>query len=474
MASHPAVVPAHQPAICRLVLGRSTSGDGRSLGSSLTNKVLWIGFSVPAAVAVTAWLHSIWPNVPTAEVQELDLGRRFSGMGLPWNVLASSGMHMSITFPLIGVFCLLPGEISLSLWLFYVLYRLQQLVWASFGVAEGGSASLSFSSQTFIGMEEAGGFIALSAVVLHQSRHTLRTAWRGIISRVRPEPDAYSPLAGHWALLGFILANAFMLWWGIQTGMPWWPFILIMGLFYTVLIGVSRLVTAAGLTHVDTGVFPRQVILRTIGAAPVGPVSLTVFAYFSTSYMYDPRIALIAQAMNSFKLLHTGRIETKRFSLAACLAVVTMLAVGFPTMLWIAYHYSALALPDWPVAAPARDVFDELDSSLHSPELADSWLRAALAMGTACMFGLIAMHSRFVWWPVHPVGFLIASSWSTNSFVWSNAFIAWTISTVIRRYGGLKLYRWLRPAFIGLVLGGYVPEGALALVSAILGLHPPR
>jgi len=440
--------------------------------SILRNPLSWFGFSIPTIVAVLGWLHEIRPSVPTIPLY-YDAGRMFSGMGLPWNVLSGeSGIHVEVVFPLIGIAYLLPGEVSLSLWLFYALYRVQQLVWASFGVAEGGTSGLTIRPQTFIGMEEAGGFIALSAVVLYQSRHALRAAWRELTGRARAEPDPRAPLAGRWALLGFLIANAFMLWWALQTGMPWWPFVLVMGLFYTVMIGVTRLVAAAGTTHVDTGLWPRQVIMNTIGAVPVGTTSVTVFAYLSSVYMYDPRIVLMAQAMNSFKLLHTARARARRFSWASVLAVVTMLALGFPTMIWIAYHYGASTLPDWPMASPSRWVFGELDNSLRTPELPDNWMRAALGLGAAFMMGMIVLHSRFVWWPVSPVGFLIASGWSTDRFVWFNALIGWALSAMVRRYGGLKLYRAMRPVFLGLILGGYVPNAALALLAAAFGVRP--
>jgi hypothetical protein len=36
---------------------------------------------------------------------------------------------------------MLPGEVSFSLWLLHVLYRVQRLVWAVCGVGRGGSAS---------------------------------------------------------------------------------------------------------------------------------------------------------------------------------------------------------------------------------------------------------------------------------------------------------------------------------------------
>jgi hypothetical protein len=462
--------------LAEIPLSITGDGDTPTLGGSiLRNRLAWIGFAVPALVSTVNWLHSVYPSAPLIPV-DFDIGRAFSGAGLPWSVLSGdSGVHASIVFPLIGIAYLMPGEVSLSLWLFYVLFRAQQLVWASFGIAPGGSSSVAINPQTFIGMEEAGGFIALSAVVLYQSRHTLAAAWRGLIGR-RPAPaedDPYLPLRGSWALLGFLLTNAFMLWWALQTGMPWWPFVLIMGFFYTVMIGVSRLVAAAGLTHVDAGLTPRTVMLSTIGAAPVGPVSLAVFGYLGTSFMYDPRIVLMAQAMNSFKLLHGGRVKGRRFPWAAALAVATMLIVGFPTLLTIVYHHGAGSLPDWPMASPQRGLWSEFDSSLRSPELPDPWLRAALLIGAVVMSALIALHSHFLWWPVSPVGFVIASGWSTDVFVWSNTLVGWALATLVRRYGGLRLYRMLRPAFLGMILGGYVPQMVFALISPFLGVRPP-
>jgi len=457
--------------------------------SILGNRLAWIGFAIPALFSTFGWLHSIYPSVPEAPL-EFDIGRTFSGMGLPWSVLSGeTGVHATIVFPLIGIAYLLPGEVSLSLWLFYLFYRLQQLVWAGFGVAEGGTSSIAINPQTFIGMEEAGGFIALSIVVVYQSRRTFAAAWRGLArrpfggwfrrgeagveARQTDDGQALSPLAPQWAVIGFVLANCFMLWWALQTGMPWWPFALIMALFYTVMIGVSRLVAAAGLTHVDTGLYPRNVILNTIGAGPVGPTSLAVFGYLSAAYMYDPRIVLMAQAMNSFKLLHASRVRARRFPWAAAVAVVVMLAVGFPTMLAIAYHHGASTLPDWPMASPQRWVWGEMDNSLRNPGLPDNWLRAALVIGALFMAGMTALHSHFIWWPVSPVGFLIASGWSTDRFVWMNSLIGWAISSLIRRYVGLRVYRTLRPVFLGMILGGYVPQAFLALLSPLFGVRPP-
>ena len=447
-----------------------------TLGTSLlNNRIFWIGFAIPAVLAVVNFLHRLYPSIPATEVFDIEVGRYFASKGLPWSVLSGqSGIKVSILFPVIGITCLLPSGVSLSLWLFYVLYWVQMLVWASFGVAEGGgTAAVSINPRSFIGFEEAGGFLALSAVVLYQSRNAFKAAWWSLLGRARSERDPYAPLAGRWALLGFLLTNGFMLWWAMRAGMSWWAFALLLGIFYTVLLGASRLVAAAGVMYVDTGFFPRMVALNTIGALPIGWPGLTMFSYLSVIYMYDPMNLPMPQMMNSFKLIHSGKARGRSFPWAAAIAVIVMLAVGLPAMLYTVHQHGATALPAWPFTSYPDWAFGELEASLHSPEPANNWLRAALVIGAGVMLGLVWLHTRFLWWPVSPIGFLIASSYETNRSLWVNVFIAWVVSGLIRRYGGLKLYRTMRPAFLGLVLGEFLTGGLLSIIASIFGLHQP-
>jgi len=163
-------------------------------------------------------VHSISPGVPEVPLS-FPVEQAFAGMGLPWNVFGGeSGVHFSVFFPLVGIAYLLPGEVSLSLWLFYVLYRLQELVWASFGVVPGGSSSVGIDPQSFIPMQEAGGFIALSIVVIYQSRRTLAAAWQGLIGRAPQEPDPLMPLSPRWALLGTCSCSGGPYWRGCRGG----------------------------------------------------------------------------------------------------------------------------------------------------------------------------------------------------------------------------------------------------------------
>ena len=55
-------------------------------------------------------------------------------------------------------------------------------------------------------------------------------------------------------------------------------------------------------------------------------------------------------------------------------------------------------------------------------------------------------------------------------FAWSSMFIAWLIKLIILRYGGSKLYRKLRPLFLGMVLGQVTSHGLWMMVDYFTGM----
>ncbi len=455
--------------------------------SILNNRVFWIGFAIPAMFVTLGWFHAIFPSVPSPQLYSIEVNRYFAGMSLPWSVLSGdSGLKVSIIFPVIGISCLLPAEVSLSLWVFYLLFWVQMLTWASFGVAEsGGTAAIAINPRNFISFQEAGGFLALTAVTIWQSRRALRTAWLELVGPIvrlrgtapgatgdspRQERDPYEAMSGRSALLLFAAANAFMFWWAARAGMSWWSFAAIIGVFYAVLVGASRLVAAGGVMYVDTGFFPRGLLLYTIGAIPIRPAALTMYSYLSVIFMYDPMNLALPQMMDSFKLVHGARLRGRAFSAAAFLAIVVIFVVGVAALLKVIYARGATALPNWPFTSYPQWGFGELDATLRVPEPASNWLRLAVVLGAGFTLLLVWLHTHFVWWPVSPVGFLIASAYETNRSLWVNVFIAWALTTTIRRYGGLRLFRSFRPAFLGLVLGQYLPSGVFAILSSIFGI----
>ena len=62
------------------------------------------------------------------------------------------------------------------------------------------------------------------------------------------------------------------------------------------------------------------------------------------------------------------------------------------------------------------------------------------SIGAGVMLLLTFMRNRLLWWPIHPMGFAVGSTYPMQK-VWFSIFIAWVIKAVILKYGGNGIFR---------------------------------
>jgi uncharacterized metal-binding protein len=91
-----------------------------------------------------------------------------------------------------------------------------------------------------------------------------------------------------------------------------------------------------------------------------------------------------------------------------------------------------------------------------------------MGAGGLVTVALSGLRARFLWFPLHPVGYLAANSWGIH-INWLSFFIGWLLNTLITRYGGLKIYRTLLPFFFGLIVGDMLHTVLWGLVTWMTG-----
>jgi hypothetical protein len=440
-----------------------------SFGSGLLgNRLLWLGAAIPAAHVISDWLNLIYPSIPTLRLHDIEVGRLFAGGGLPWS--AWSDAYVSIIFPVIGISYLVPTQVSLSLWLFYVLFQVHMLVWASFGVPPYGGGAATVQPYAFASFMQIGGALALCGTIVYRSRGALLAAGRSLCSRRGEPPDPYASLSGRWALVGFVLANAFLLWWVLRAGMSWWSFTLVMAVFYAASLSTAYLVTSGGVMFPDYGLGYSDVLLRTLGGRAFKPASLYMLLSLDSIYMLEGFATPVPQMLHSSKLFHTARIRARLFTCAAALAVVVAVGFGLAALLVTIPRHGAGSLDQWPWTWTSWSIYVPMAANLRVPQMPEAWLQAALGIGGSFVLLLVWLQGRFVGWPVSPYGFLIASSYMMNHMMWTSILIGWACAATVLRYGGLRRFRALRPFFLGLVLGYYITKLPITALSAILGV----
>jgi hypothetical protein len=122
----------------------------------------------------------------------------------------------------------------------------------------------------------------------------------------------------------------------------------------------------------------------------------------------------------------------------------------------------------WGSGGFGRETFWWLESWLSFPGDADFSAVGFIGFGFINSLILMALRFRFLWFPFHPLGYAISSSWGIH--VWSSFFISWVIKATILRYGGLRTYRKAVPLFLGLILGEYLVGSVWNWVSIIFNI----
>ena len=160
----------------------------------------------------------------------------------------------------------------------------------------------------------------------------------------------------------------------------------------------------------------------------------------------------------------------RRLFWAVVIAIVVSLVGSSYMTLVLAYKYGGINLNPLffvgqaPTFGP-RDMAPRIAAELSGPRL-DAWL--FMGIGGGVMALLMWARHQFVWWPLNPLGYTISANWKTGH-IFGSALLAWFLKLLILRYGGPKLYRDLRPFFLGLILGEIVAAGGWLVLDYITG-----
>ena len=75
---------------------------------------------------------------------------------------------------------------------------------------------------------------------------------------------------------------------------------------------------------------------------------------------------------------------------------------------------------------------------------------------------------KFIWWPFHPVGYIIGINGGSLDHFWFAMLLSSSVKLLVLKYGGAKLYRRVLPFFLGLVLGDVVIGSYWSILSVII------
>ena len=440
----------------------------------LRSRVFWLGFGAAFVLENLAAAGFLVPNVPFIPLKPSDPALKLGGSGLfgapPWNAVGELDLGF---YPLvIGLSYFLPLDVSCSCWFFYLLRKLEAVLTAGWGLHQAG-ANGGFSQFPYFGEQGLGGFLGLGAFTLAGLGGYWRQVWR-MASRRGPGDDDSEPLPYRAALIGLGLGLAALAAFGIALGLPWWASLVFLALYLLVVIAYARIRAEAGLPWAfGPDMTPHQLLIAgagTVAFSSGGLVGLAQMQWLDLDY----RCTVMPAQMEALKIGTEGRLNLRHLTGAILLATTVGALASWLAILTCYYHYGAATahVNDWRTSmgsTPWR-ILDGWTGQRAPADHARVW---AVSVGVGVTGLLVAARTRFLWWPFHPVGYILAGTF-TLEWLWCSLFVGWLVKWLILRYGGLRLYRQALPFFIGLILGDFVAGALWALFGCLTGVQTYR
>jgi hypothetical protein len=447
--------------LVQLAVEISREGQKRALlPPFFRNPVVWLGFIIPFLIHGVNGLHHHTPSVPRIS---LYYNLRQLLTDKPWNAI--NWLRADIYFSVIGFTYTLPTQLSFSLWFFYLFYQAQYVLWAAFGQRP---------EQPFIGhivrsgaaLQMAGSCFGLVAILLWKMRAELANILKKALAG-HNSVSAEEPLPYRITILSFIVGVFLICIWSGIAGVPLLVTLSIHITIYVVMIALMRVVAEGGVLMLHTSFRPLDVITQFVGTKTVGPKGLTVLMYQEKVFMTTFLDYLMPSVLDSFKFADSARLRERHLLYSICLAVVISILCACGTLIFIGYRYGGINLGHFYGWSTTLEFF-RLQNILAKHQEASMNGVMNLSFGAVLVVLLCLMRQRFLWWPFHPLGFVMGATYPMV-LLWFSVSLGWLLKWSTLRFGGISLYHKLRPFFLGLVLGEYLSGSFWLIICSITG-----
>ena len=419
----------------------------------MRNPLVWMGFLVPVVLHSLNSLRYYFPAFPALPLKDVPL---FAGLQVePWTALRA---NVNFYFSVIGFSYFLPPDIAFSMWFFFWFHKLQLIAADILGYSQTAGSYETMRAQYI------GGFIMFVGMGLWMARSHLRQVWR-LAFKDRTNPEAREQgMSYRWAVIGLGAAIVFLCFWCVMAGMSLWVAFATFIIFLIICLGLSRVVAEGGIPFAKATVMePRRLLVPLTGTNALGPANLTMLSVIQYVFMFDLKCFLMPALMHGHKVGEAARLKRRHLIWVMALGIAVGVLVSYWSCLTIFYHKGGVNMSGWFFVSGPQGNYNQLAGLLTVTKHTEWDKLVSIGLGGGFVAFLNAMRLRFLWWPFHPVGYVLCSGFETSR-CWFPFMVGWALKTLTLRYGGLRFYRRGRDICLGLILG----EFAIAAIWLVI------
>ena len=440
--------------LVQLPLAMTEESATGAAGPFFRNKLAWLGFAIPFIVGCVRSFHHYFPTlIPFPALSHSILVFRNTEL-----------LHFHVSLYEVGFFYFVELSITFSIWFFYLLVFAQAGLFNILGIGSAQVGFGNYSTHPLIANQGMGAVIVLALFALWVARGHLGTAFRSAWGRGVRVDDSGELVSYRIAFLG-LAAGLLYMWWALwMSGLPFLLIPLFLVGALVLYLAITRLVVEGGVNRVRGPLSVPGLVVAGVGTSHLGHVGIVALA-FTFAWAADARAHVMGSMAHGLKLTDRAARRSRWFLPGIGAATALSFVGGVWVMLSFGYKLGGINLFGW----QEKGSFDQISQLLQNPIGTDWEAMGFTGAGGAAMFVLLLARQHLLWWPLHPLGFLLATvdmmKWS-----WFSALVAWVIKAVILKYGGPRLFSRLRPFFLGLILGTFTVSGVWLVVDLFTGM----
>lgn len=456
--------------IARFIEEASARSPLERLPEVAKNKLFWLGFISLVVLHLVNGVHAWVPDVP-------EIPRKFEFWSLSQifpNAVRVSGSYGYFAPTLYGSVVafafFLSSSVSFSLGIAEILYMAFAGTLLGYGLQiEGG-----FIEGVGSNMMRFGSFFAVFVMIVYTGRRYFGNVTK---SAIFAQSHADVPVYVAWAARVAIVAIALTLVLLRTAGIGWGFAAAFVLLEIIIFVVMSRMIAETGTFFMQHAWAPVGIITGMFGFGAIGPSTYIALALATAVLSVDSREIFMPFFVNGLKMVDRNDGPTPaRVAPYMAVVVVLGLVIAGVTTLTLQYNHGAAQVgnnfaTDWlPLVA-----FDGLaqrisgataDGTLASATFVEGWARISaikpdagaipwLLVGLAIGFGAAVARLRWPFWPLHPVAFLVWSTYPIAMFG-PSFLLGWMIKSAVVGTSGARGYHQVKPLMVGVIAGEMV------------------
>jgi len=453
--------------------------DAEGKSTILHNRMFWLGLAIILFIrgvnATNAWMDGRFISIPMS-FDLRAIGQRFpifhkdiNGRMLLWLQV----------YPIVIAFSLfLASDISFSMGVCQFLC----FPILAYLITIGVDMRTDYELGGVQGWHRAGSYIGMGLILLYTGRQHY---WNVLKSAFTFRPNARVAGATVWACRIFLVCLVAMVVLITDLGLAWPLSIIVVLLTLLTFVCVSRVGAETGLFYIQPGWQACGMMLGLFGAYAMGPQGIIIACMVCMVLSADQSMALMPHVTNVLRLCDRVGIRPHKTGGIAMITYILCLAVAVPAVLWACYNwgapkygYSYHRIPTVPFRAADTGAAELIasgeltESEKLSPMQRLTSFRPkkhfywAIGSGVALVALASFLRLRFSWWPIHPLIFVVWTTWPLQVFCHS-FLIGWLLKVLVLRFGGPQTYARCKPLMIGVIAGEVLAAVALMGIGGI-------